>query len=239
MTFKKTLGIYLLVLTQLSVAHATPLSQWLVTADSLFLEKQYPESFELYQKVLGKGEAYTPNMLLKMAYIKDGQKQHAEALYYLTRLYSIDKNKNIQLRITELAIEHSLEGYQTTDQTFFTDLIDQHKHWLTGFGVILVISTIARAIWLNAGEKNNKPSQLLALGMWIVFLLLFNLRYKPPQAIIKDVAVLMEAPSAGANQVDQIKKGHRVPVYGKEDIWVKILWQDQIAYIRADNLLML
>jgi hypothetical protein len=49
----------------------------------------------------------------------------------------------------------------------------------------------------------------------------------------------MTAPSAGSDVLIVIPEGHRVKVAGWEDIWAKIEWDGQIAYVREDNLRLL
>ncbi|MGB3465691.1 MAG: hypothetical protein WBA74_10490, partial [Cyclobacteriaceae bacterium] len=53
----------------------------LTTADSLFQAKKYTESFELYEQIIVEDMAYSPAMLLKMAFIKEGLGDYSNALY--------------------------------------------------------------------------------------------------------------------------------------------------------------
>ena len=42
----------------------------------------------------------------------------------------------------------------------------------------------------------------------------------------------MDGPSAGASVVDVVGDGHRVEVLGKNDVWLKIRWDDDVAYVK-------
>jgi uncharacterized protein YgiM (DUF1202 family) len=46
----------------------------------------------------------------------------------------------------------------------------------------------------------------------------------------------MKGPSPGADVVDVISTGNRVDILGKDDVWVKISWNDNEAYIKEFNL---
>jgi uncharacterized protein YgiM (DUF1202 family) len=51
------------------------------------------------------------------------------------------------------------------------------------------------------------------------------------------MAYLMKGPSPGADLIDVVTKGHRVDILGQDDIWVKISWNNQTAYIKSNNLM--
>ena len=48
---------------------------------------------------------------------------------------------------------------------------------------------------------------------------------------------IMDGPSPGASVVSVIQSGHRVEIVGKKDVWIKIMWQGETAYIKENNLL--
>ena len=58
----------------------------------------------------------------------------------------------------------------------------------------------------------------------------------PKAIILSDEAYLRSAPSSGADVVGILDKGNRVSVQNREDVWVKISWEDQSAYIRESHL---
>ncbi|MEJ2004606.1 MAG: hypothetical protein P8X57_06510, partial [Cyclobacteriaceae bacterium] len=74
----------------------------------------------------------------------------------------------------------------------------------------------------------------LVLG--VVFILLnFGLSYN--RGIVEDsAAYLMEGPSAGADVIDVIGKGHRLDIDGREDVWIKTTWDNRRVYIKANKL---
>jgi hypothetical protein len=46
----------------------------------------------------------------------------------------------------------------------------------------------------------------------------------------------MKSPSAGARQLALLDQGHRIKVLDKQDIWYRVEWNEQEAYIRESNL---
>ena len=76
--------------------------QQLIHADSLFEANKYTESFEVYNTVLEQGD-YTPGMLLKMAFIKEGLGDVSGAMYFLNQYYNLTSNKKVLAKLEEIA----------------------------------------------------------------------------------------------------------------------------------------
>src|SRR5690349_20074349 len=55
-------------------------------ADSLFQQKRYTQSFEIYNKLF-QSRQYSPAMLLKMAYVQEGLNRISQSAYYLNLYY--------------------------------------------------------------------------------------------------------------------------------------------------------
>lgn len=237
---KKNIAIFIAFFIPLSaMADQLSTNQWLRTGDSLFQQKKYREAFDIYQKIAEQGEAYTPSMLLKMAFVKDGLGEYPETLYYLNLLYQFDKNPAILEQISNIAGEHELRGYKLDDEQFVTDLLDTSKFTIAGAALSVMAILVIIGIIMNWGERKNIGMLFAAASVIAIFLAAFNFGYENPKAVIKERALLMSEPSPGARQLQQINKGHRVEVVGQEDIWYEIEWEGQKAYIRADNLLLL
>ncbi len=48
---------------------------------------------------------------------------------------------------------------------------------------------------------------------------------------------LMDGPSPGSSVVDIVEEGHRVEIVGKKDVWLQVLWNGEVAYVREGNML--
>lgn len=210
----------------------------LMLADSLFAQKKYTQSFELYEDIQRSDNKATPAMLLKMAFIKEGLGDFTNALYYLNLYYLKTYNKRVLKKMENLADQNQLAGYNYDDAEFFLNLYHQYQ-----LQVDLLISSLILlyfAFLIYRIKTNKMPSKLpqLVFVCFLIGLFLINNfgREKPKAIVIAGSTYLMQGPSPGADVVDVIGKGHRVEILGKDDVWTKIAWNDQVAYIKEINL---
>ncbi|UXX78815.1 SH3 domain-containing protein [Reichenbachiella carrageenanivorans] len=207
----------------------------LARADSLFKLQKYTESFEIYDELMTEQNEASPQMLMKMAYIKEGLGDYSQALIYLNKYYLQTSDKRAQNKMQELADEHELFGFSLTDTTRFKGLAN--KYYLAFnillFSVVLFLIIVVLYRKFKSGS-NAKPYAISAVVVLLAFFWLSNFGLNDSQAIIvKDHAYLMTGPSAGADLVEVVKKGHRLMIINDEGIWVKVLWNGQDAYIRS------
>lgn len=208
-------------------------------ADSLFLEKKYTQSFEIYQDLLSTRKRSSPAMLLKMAYIKEGLGDYSNALYYMNLYYLQTHNKRALKKMESIAKSHDLQGYDYTDFKFFMNIF--YRYYVSIVfslsGVVFILIAYMAYKKMRLRQKPGFSLFYLALTIVVLFYVVnFGRNYKKG-IIITHESYLMDGPSAGAGLVAIADMGHRVSVIGKKDIWVKIIWEDDVAYIRENNLL--
>ena len=76
------------------------------------------------------------------------------------------------------------------------------------------------------------------ISAFFILVLSVNNFLEYDRAIINsDNVILMSAPSAGAEPVEIIEKGHLIEIISRHDTWVKILWFDQEVFIKTQKLL--
>lgn len=177
-------------------------------------------------------------MLLKMAFIKEGLGDYTNSLYYLNLYYLKTYDKKALKKMELLAKEHKLSGYDYNDAVFFLNIY--HKYELQ-IDVVVGAITILLMIFLIFQQRVHKKkhtSSLVAFATFLLLLLLLNNFWREhPKAIInQDQVYLMDGPSPAANVIDQIGMGNRVDILGKNDVWVKIDWDNKEAYVRYNNL---
>src|SRR5690349_2721164 len=80
-------------------------------ADSLFQQKRYTQSFEIYN-TLFQSHRYSPAMLLKMAYVQEGLNRISQSAYYLNLYYLATQDESALTKLGELADKYRLEGYE-------------------------------------------------------------------------------------------------------------------------------
>ncbi|MCU0467265.1 MAG: SH3 domain-containing protein, partial [Arcicella sp.] len=69
--------------------------------------------------------------------------------------------------------------------------------------------------------------------------LVLNLPDKYHQGIINhDNVYLRIEPSAGAEIVEVVQKGHRLNIIGGKDIWKRVFWDDKFLYLKESDLWM-
>ena len=216
---------------------AQSVSADLLKADSLFELKKYTESFDEYQTVFEQGMA-SPQMLMKMAFIKEGLDEYPEALFYLTKYYDLTHNNLVLKKINEIAEKQGLLGYDVTDADFIMSWYSLYYDLI----LTVVMSVIFVLLLLQVYRFLKKKGFSTGLMTWQLIFGLFlavvvNYPFSKPEAIIVEPATyLMKGPSAGAPMLEIVSQGHKVKVLDAGQIWTKILWHDAEVYVRSGSL---
>ncbi len=210
-------------------------------ADSLFQRQHYTEALTLYEQILEKEQRYSPQMLLKMAYIKEGLRDYTGAMYYLHLFYTKQPSRSVLKKMEELAQAHRLSGYEYNDLQFFKTQFS--KYYMRMLELMLLAAVVTVTVMVVSWRKGHKFTGTFKTGfvLYLLFILYYiNFLNLGRGGIIKnDQVAIMSAPSAGANWVATVSQGHKVPVTGEQDIWYEIKWKGETAYIRKNNLLQL
>jgi tetratricopeptide (TPR) repeat protein len=239
LNFKNIILIIIAGLLTAGPAIAEDVSEDLEIADSLFRQQKYTESFEIYDRIIKSDNLTTPAMLLKMAYIKEGLGDYSNALYYLNLYYLRTHNKRALRKMEDLAKTYDLEGYKYTDMEFFMNIFYRYYsaiiYGLSGL-IILLIAYVVIAKLRFKVNPGVSLVYLLIVGGLLFYVVNFGKRYQKG-IIISPETYLMDGPSSGAKLITIADLGHRVHVLGKDDVWVKIEWQGDIAYVKENNIL--
>jgi hypothetical protein len=210
----------------------------LFKADSLFNNQQYPEAFAVYDSLLQQQQVYTPQMLLKMAYIKEGLRDYTGAMYYLHLFYKKQPSRSVLKKMEELGQAHRLSGYEYNDLQFFKTQFS--KHYMRILELMLLVAVVTVTVMFVSWRKGHRFSGTFKTGfiLYLLFILYYiNFLNLGDEGIIKnDQVAIMSAPSAGATWLATATQGHKVPITGEQDIWYEIKWKGQKAYIRKNNL---
>ena len=209
----------------------------LFKADSLFKSKKYTESKEIFNEIIASGKT-SPALLLKLAYINEGLGDYVQALFHLNKYYTLTSNKKALDKMRDIAEKNDLVGYEYSDYYFFRNLLFEFKKEVE----MSIFTTLLFLTFLSLRKKQSKKSLriLIYTQIMIIFILgiLVNDLFENDHAIIKaDNAILMSAPSAGAEPIEIIEKGHLIEVLSRHDTWIKILWYDQEVFIKKYKLL--
>ena len=220
------------------LSHSQFNTNLLLKADSLFQQKRYTQSFEIY-KTLFDNHQYTPAMLLKMAYIQEGLNRIAQSAYYLNLYYVATRDEATLTKLEEMADKYGLEGYASSEIDKVFSIYDQYRNLIT----VSLASAFVFLLVLTAVQCFRYKTQPFATwGMLtvlsVILLIHLNLGERNPQAIVvNNNTYLMDAPSAGASVVSIVRDGHRVQILGKKDVWLRVSWGESEAYIKENNLI--
>lgn len=204
-------------------------------ADSLFQAQKYTEAFAIYEDILSTGNA-TSAMLLKMAFIQDASDRYTDALYYLDLYYRVSADRLAVGKIEEIADEHQLSGYRYNDSHYFIALYGKFK-----LQIVILLFSISILLFAyvmrktKVGEKPYVASFFQVLSL-VLLILISNFRPSSNAIITSDQTLLRSGPSAGAEPIEMISKGHKVKVVGQSEVWTIILWGGEEVFIRNSRL---
>ncbi len=212
------------------------ISQGLDKADSLFNSGKYTEANKVYDSIYTASKG-SPSMLLKMAFIQEGLENYADALFYLNQYYGLSADKKVLVKMREIAESQGLRGYEYSDLEFFKNLVHKYKSQVLGLLYGLSALLIVLIIFNKRSGKATFSPMAFQVIVVISLILTTNDFFSKPKGIIdKDQTLLMSGPSAGAEPIDIIGKGHRVSVLETNDVWIKINWGESTGYIRKNRL---
>jgi hypothetical protein len=82
----------------------------------------------------------------------------------------------------------------------------------------------------------DRRQKWVVLFYLILLLLFVNLPEGVQSGITsRDRVLLRSDPSAAAPVVEVIGRGHKVNILGSKDIYLRVLWRNELYYIRQDN----
>ncbi len=235
---KRSVKYFLFLFFSAFVAQGASPSQLLSKADSLYGHKKFSESFLVYKELFDSGR-YTPKMLLKMSYIKEGLGDVADALYYLNIYYVNFPQRNILKKMDSLAKTKGLEGYEYDDVNYFLYLYYRYKAeiiiGLVGVLFLFFIAIVTNRVLLKRIPITS-PYLFLFMAAFVYLFINYSSNFFNKGIVMNEKALVMNSPSAGGNIVATLPKGTRVHVWGETDIWYQISWNGERTYIRKSNL---
>ena len=190
---------------------------------------------ELYLPLFADGFA-TPSMLLKMAYVADATGDYPSALYYLDLYYKVSGDRLAVGKIEELAKANELYGYVYSDIDYLINVFSNYR--IEIFSLILAMLLFLMVYAYRKIRRQEKPYAALVIQSFlgVILLILMNFKMEGKAVITSNQSLLRSGPSAGAEPVMVIDKGHKVTVLRESDIWSKILWDGDEVFIRSSRI---
>jgi hypothetical protein len=176
-------------------------------------------------------------MLIRLSLIQEGLGDYTLSLYYLEVYYSKIPDREVLKKMDELASRYNLEGYDYNDLVFFVSLYKEYHNYII---IAFLGASVFYLLYLFIKKKRGRNVGIRTVFFMLILgaiYILSNYDIIPPRGIVNKDAVLMSAPSAGSDRIGHINKGHRLSIRSRNDIWCKVVWRGQVAYIRENNLL--
>ncbi|PSL02580.1 hypothetical protein CLV48_10945 [Cecembia rubra] len=205
-------------------------------ADSLFIAQNYQESYSIYKDILENDEAYSPAMLLKMAFVAEGMGDFSKASFYLAKYYDLNPNPRAITKIKSLTEQSNLMGYELDDIDRLIKFLSDFQMELTAvFAITLVISLIFLLVF---NKKADQPKYYLPSALFIILVFIANNFFTGPRTgiVTGSPALVMEKPTAGGKLISVVEPGHRVVIRSTKDIWYEVNWMDKRAYIKKEHI---
>ena len=210
-------------------------------ADSLFALGKYTESYGLYSELYDDENKYSPQMLLKLAFITEGLGEYEKALYYLQQYYSITYDELALEKMQKLSETYGLSGYERSDLNYVQDKIGRHFEPIV-YALLLLQSCLLFLIAYKKYKLQTKPlySWISSLLISVILVAVINWASAGRNAIIaQNNSYLMQGPSAGADLISIVDKGHKVSLLQHGEVWSRIRLNEEVVYIRSTHLLLL
>lgn len=219
-----------------TVASAGP-RETVQRADSLFAAGYEADAAQLYETAIADGHTATDPMLLKLASAYEGQDDVPHLLYYLQVYFNRHPDDAVLRKMNDIARANNLNGYETDDLNYFYLFYRKYGLYLLLFLLIpggYVFSVLmVKLVRKQAVEQRQKWVMLLYL---LLLLLFVNLPEGVQSGITsRDRVLLRTDPSAAAPVSEVIGRGHKVNILGSQDIYLRVLWHNELYYIRRDN----
>jgi hypothetical protein len=205
-------------------------------ADLQFANGQYAAATPLYRAQIWRQQQVSPQLLLRMAYAQHQLGHYAAELLYLNMAQARQPRLSTWRQLAALAQRQRLVGYPTTWQQEVR--VQAQRYYYPGLQGLLTIAVLL-AIGLLVRRQRLKPGAWLAYGAYLLALgaYLWLLRPTPVGVVTRAGSALMAGPGAGATWLSTAAPGDRLLVLGHEDIWLRVRWQERIAYVRASDAL--
>lgn len=239
---KKNILIIFLFVIHISIAAVAKINnnKLINNADSLYKAQELDAAYKLYYQLFNTTKIYSPNMLLKLAFISGRNGDLSNQLFYLCTLYRHHPSNKLLKNIEAISEDNDLQGYSYSDIEYFISVYKQYYDKI--LIAFILTSVIICSYLLSKKIKNNRLGYRPAL--FLVFLAILyvisNYSLIPPRAIIKkNNCLLMEEPSAASQLMTIANRGNRITLLSKSDVWYLVGWEGSRYYIKETDLLII
>lgn len=220
-----------------SVATRAGGSDTLRRADSLFAAGNETGAAHLYETAIANGHTATDPMLLKLACAYERQNDVPHLLYYLQVYFDRQPDDAVLRKMNDIARANNLNGYETDDLNYFYLFYRKYGTYVLLF-LLIPGGYVFGVLMLKLVRKEpvDQRQKWILLFYLLLLLLFVNLPESVQSGITsRDRVLLRTDPSAAAPVSEVIGRGHKVNILGSKDIYLRVLWHNELFYIRRDN----
>ncbi|MFD2571903.1 hypothetical protein ACFSUS_14760 [Spirosoma soli] len=206
-------------------------------ADSLFAAGDQASATRLYETALANGHTATDAILLKLASAYEQQNDVPHLLYYLEVYFDRHPDDAVLRKMNDIARANNLSGYETDDLNYFYLFYRKYGIYFLIFLLIPAGYVFSVLVLKVARKERISQRQKWVMLLYLLLLLVFvNLPEGFQSGITSHDRVLLRTdPSAAAPVVEVIGRGHKVNILGTKDIYLRVLWHNELYFIRRDN----
>lgn len=207
-------------------------------ADSLFAMGKYPEASLLYKKNFSEDKKNNQGMLLKLAFLAERTNNYTDCLYYLSKLAIANPSRRLFEKMDKIAEEQGLTGYEFDDYNYFIIFYRRYGDYVPVF--LLTLGIYIVAIMVTKARRREPVLQIHKVSIVVYLLVLLAILNAPSLyktcIIVNENTFLRDEPSSAAQVVERVGKGHKLTILGSVDHWDRVIWNNQIVYIRQSDL---
>lgn len=231
---KKNLTFFFILL---QVLDSQAQSSELKKADFLFSQRKFDESKLIYENELKRNDLISPNVYLKLAQISEFKEDFLTELYYLNLYFLKVPDEKVFNKIYSIANDRGYVGYEKNDLNYLMFFYRQYSNYIILFLLILGIYIFVILFWKNYKKQYSPLRHKILLFIYLNILgFLINFPNNYNLAIIKNSdTFLRDFPSNGASTLGTINVGNRVSVINSNDIWLSVLWDGKLCYIKESD----
>jgi hypothetical protein len=207
-------------------------------ADSLFSNQRFSEARDMYAALLEKTNRISKADLLKLAFMEEARGNPLEAIFYLHQFYLLQPEKDVKLKIEEMADQNKYQGYSVDEADYAYFLYRTYSPYVEKFFQIMALVVFLLVVYrkIRGISLGYSPIFTLIFLVAAAYFTNFSLPYK--RAILSgEKTLLMTDPSAGSSVVAVLEKGHRVEWMGEQDVWLEIRWNEKTGWVKKSSLL--
>jgi len=143
-------------------------------------------------------------------------------------------------KMEELAKKFNLIGYENSDQIKIFSLYQQNAQYISFAIVAFSIFLMSALLYLKRKKQRAIFPAVALIIILVAFAIHINLDTFFTSGIISSPhTYIMSGPSSGADIVAVIDEGNRFDLMGKNDVWLKIDWNGETAFVKENNVLKL